>query len=251
MKELTRSYFWSPNADLEIEQTVRNCSCQQVRKSLAAAPLAPWLWLSNPWHRIHIDFAEDEKRHYFILDANSRWPEIFNMPQNTTAASMITILTELFAKYGMPVHCFSDNGPEFHSKEFTHFLKMNGVKHVRVAPYHAVSNGLVEHMVQSFRNHMKACKGSKLSIQQAIENFLLTYWSKKHPTTSSTPASLFLGCELQTRLSLLRPNMGEKVMDSQAKQKVTHDVHGKFREFYPGHWVQLRDLRKEDTWWSS
>ena len=72
------------------------------------------------------------------------------------------------------------------------FLKMNGVKHVRVAPYHAASNGLAERMVQSFKNHMKACKGSKLSIQQRIENFLLTYRSTKHPTTGRTPASLFL-----------------------------------------------------------
>ena len=111
-------------------------------------------------------------------------------------ASTITILRELFAKYGMPVHC--DNGPQFRSEEFTHFLKMNGVKHVRVAPYHAASNGLAEHIVQSFKNHMKACKGSKLSIQQRIENFLLTCPSTKHHTTGRTPANLFLGCELQT-----------------------------------------------------
>ena len=251
MKELARSYCWWPNVDLEIEQTVRNCSsCQQVRKPPAAAPLAPWLWPSNPWHRIHVDFAEDKKRHYFILvDAHSRWPEIFYMPRNTTAAATITILRELFAKYGMPVHCVSDNGPQFRSEEFTRFLKMNGVKHVRVAPYHAASNGLAERMVQSFKNHMKACKGSKLSIQQRIENFLLTYRSTKHPTTGRTPASLFLGRELRTRLSLLRPNVGEKVMDSQAKQKATHDVHSKFREFYAGDRVLVKDLRKEDTWW--
>ena len=74
MKELAGSYFWGPNVDLEIEQTVRNrSSFQQVRKPPVAAPLVPWLWPSNPWHRIHIDFAEDEKRHFIILvDAHSR-----------------------------------------------------------------------------------------------------------------------------------------------------------------------------------
>ena len=101
-------------------------------------------------------------------------------------------------KYGMPVHCISNNGPQFRSKEFPRFLKMNGVKQVRVAPYHAASNGLAERMVQSFNNHMKVCKGSKLLIQQLIENFLLTYRSTKHPTTGRTPASLFLGCQLRT-----------------------------------------------------
>ena len=43
--------------------------------------------------------------------------------------------------------------------------------------------------------------------------------------------------------------VGEDVMDFQAKQKATHDVQAKFREFYPGDRVLVRDLRKEDTWW--
>ena len=38
-------------------------------------------------------------------------------------------------------------------------------------------------------------------------------------------------------------------MDSQAKQKATHDVHAKFREFYPGGRDLVKDLTKEDTWW--
>ena len=38
-------------------------------------------------------------------------------------------------------------------------------------------------------------------------------------------------------------------MDSQAKQKVIHDMHAKFREFYPGDRIMVKDLRKENTWW--
>ena len=39
-------------------------------------------------------------------------------------------------------------------------------------------------------------------------------------------------------------------MDSQAKQKATHDVHVRMiREFYSGDRVLVKDLRKEDTWW--
>ena len=251
MKELARSYLWWPNIDQEIELTLRNCkSCQQVKKPPAVAPLTPWLWPSNPWHRIHIDYAEDEIGHYLILvDAHSRWPEIYFMRQNTSASATIAILRELFAKYGLPVHCVSDNGPQFRSEEFAHFLKVNGVKHVRVAPYHAASNGLAERMVQSFKNHMKASRGSKLSVQQRIANFLLAYRSTRHATTGRTPASLFLGRELRTRLTLLRPNVGEKVMDSQAKQKATHDAHAKFREFYPGDRIWVKDCRREHTWW--
>lgn len=78
---------------------------------------------------------------------------------------------------------------------------------------------------------------------------LLTYRSTEHPTTGRTPASLFLGRELRTRLTLVRPNVEEKVMDSQDKQKATHDTHSKFREFYPGDRILVNDLRNADTWW--
>jgi len=171
------------------------------------------------------------------------------MVRNTSAKATITILRELFAKYGLPVHCVSDNGQQFRSEEFAHLFKMNGIKHIRVAPYRAASNGLAERMFQSFKNHMTSCKGSRLSVQQSIGTFLLTSRSTKHPTTGRTPASLFLGRELRTRLTLLRPSTGEKVMDSQAKQKATHDVHVKFTEFYPGDRILVKDLRRENTWW--
>ena len=62
-------------------------------------------------------------------------------------------------------------------------MKVNGVKHIRVAPYHAASNVSGERMVHSFKNHMKACKGSKLSIKQRTSNYVLTYRSTRHPTT--------------------------------------------------------------------
>ena len=62
----------------KLKKTVRDCkSCQQVKKPPTVAPLTPWLWPSDQWHRICIDYAEDETGHYFILvDARSCWPEI-------------------------------------------------------------------------------------------------------------------------------------------------------------------------------
>lgn len=42
--------------------------------------------------------------------------------------------------------------------------------------------------------------------------------------------------------------MGE-VIDFQAKQKATDDLHSKFREFYLKDRVRVENLRKEETWW--
>ena len=250
MKEVARSFVWWPNCDKDIEITVRNCSkCQQVKSPPAVNPLTAWSWPAIPWTRVHIDYAEQGKQHFLIVvDAHSGWPEIFLM-QSTTSEATITVIRDLFSKYGIPMQVVSDNGPQFCSAEFETFLKTNGVKHVRVAPYHAASNGLAERMVQSFKRSYHSSKQDRISTHQSIANFLLTYRSTTHPTTGYTPAKLFLGRELRTRLSLIKPDAQTTVTKAQGNQKDYHDLHAKYREFYPGDAVLIKDLRKDKTWW--
>ena len=169
---------------------------------------------------------------------------------STTSAATIAALRDLFSKYGIPLQLVSDNGPQFISEEFEDFLKNNGVKHVRVAPYHAASNGAAERMVQSFKRSLSASKAQGRSLQQCLDNFLLAYRTTKHATTGQTPASMFLGRELRTRLSLVRPSTAEKVLNKQSDQKLHHDKQHGLREFFPGDRVLVKDFRREETWWS-
>ena len=118
-------------------------SCQQVRKPSVVALLTPWLWPSNPWYRVHVDYAYDNYSHF------------------TGTIRQIWIASALY------------NGPQFGSEEFAHFMKFNGVKHIRVAPYNVASNGMGERMVQSFKNHMKACKGSNYRFSNILP---ITCW---------------------------------------------------------------------------
>ena len=94
-------------------------------------------------------------RNFLIaVDAFSKWTEIIEMT-STTAANTIKVLWDMFARYGLPEQLVSDNGPQFVSSEFFEFCKSNRIKYYRVAPYHLASNGLAEHMVQSFKQSMK------------------------------------------------------------------------------------------------
>ena len=36
---------------------------------------------------------------------------------------------------------------------------------------------------------------------------------------------------------------------AQGRQKDYHDLHSKYREFYPGDAVLIKDLRQDKTWW--
>ena len=71
--------------------------------------------------------------------------------KSTAAADTIAVLRCVFASFGLPEQIVSDNGLQFVAHEFAEFLRVNGVKHIRVAPYHPSSNGALERLVQSFK----------------------------------------------------------------------------------------------------
>ena len=246
MKAMARSHVWWPKIDSVIEETV--CSCQQCSKNRTAppaAPLHPWTWPSIPWQRIHIDFATYQGNHYLIVvDAHSKWPEVLGPMRTTNAEATINALRTIFARYGLPQQIVSDNGPPFQSAEYEDFLKQNGIQRVLVSPYHPSSNGQAERFVQTFKKFMKTLS-SKTSLPQQIQNFLLSYRSTPHSTTSSTPSKLFLQREVRTRLSLVKPDTARLVAANQSKMKAYHDQHAKLREFSCGQPVLARDHRSQ------
>ena len=79
MKALAHSYLWWPGMDNQIVNMVKSCSvCQESRPTPAVAPLHPWEWPSQPWSRIHLDFAGPFLDHMFlvIVDAHSKWIDV-------------------------------------------------------------------------------------------------------------------------------------------------------------------------------
>ena len=64
MKELSRSSFWWPRLDSDIETASRTCSgCQQTQKNPATTSLHPWEWPSQPSQRLHINRRTTQRQH--------------------------------------------------------------------------------------------------------------------------------------------------------------------------------------------
>ena len=159
---------------------------------------------TRPWQRVHIDYAEYQRKYFFVaVDAHSKWPEIFAATKTTTQKT-ISILRHLFSSYGFPEEIVSDNGPQFTSDQFADFLRQNGVRHTRSAPYHPATNGAAERMVQVLKKGLTLA--SRLSVDHQLANLLLSYRSTPHSTTGVPPAELFLKRQLRTRLTLLKPD---------------------------------------------
>lgn len=193
---------------------------------------------------LHVDFAGPFEGHMYLVavDAHSKWPEVHVM-DCTTANKTIQVLRGHFSRHGTPHILVSDNGPQFCSEEFSTFLKLNGVKHIRSAPFHPATNGLAERFVQTFKHALKSSRGTA-PVQQRLDSFLLTYRNTPHATTKKTPAMLFLGRRLRLRLDCLKPSVAGIVHRSQEAQQLQRQQHAKERQFVVGDSVLVRDYRR-------
>ena len=53
----------------------------------------------------------------------------------TKASDTIKVLRSVFCRYGIPVTCVTDGGPQFIADEMEAFMKSNGINHVKSPPY--------------------------------------------------------------------------------------------------------------------
>ncbi|XP_033761665.1 uncharacterized protein K02A2.6-like [Pecten maximus] len=251
MKSVARSYVWWPNIDKQIEQLCSSClGCQRSGHMPKSAPVHPWEWPSNPWQRIHVDFAGPFMNFMFliVIDAHSKWPEVFTM-RSTTTTLTIELLRNLFARHGIPEQLVSDNGPQFISEEFRQFMKQNGIRHSTSSPYHPRTNGQAERFVQTFKQAMKNAKDEKRTLQQKLSVFLCKYRSTPHAMTNETPAKLLLGRNIRTRLDIMKPDLSARVSYRQDRMKLSRHTGETVRQFSKGQSVMVRDYRSSDRKW--
>ena len=155
------------------------------------------------------------KTYLVIVDAHSKWPEVIGMymKTSTTTASLIIELRRVFATFGLPRQVFSDNSPQFISAEFERFMKENGMKHLRSAPYHPSTNRLAERFLQSLKEALKVGERRGVPSLQCLAEFLLTYRVTPHATTNESSSKLLMGRDLRTHLGLLHLDCGSTVLD--------------------------------------
>ncbi|XP_018323747.1 uncharacterized protein K02A2.6-like [Agrilus planipennis] len=98
------------------------------------------------------------------------------------------------------------------------------------APYHPSTNGQAERCVQTVKDALRAMSTTESTLQSNINEFLRQYRKAPHATTGASPAQLFIGRDLRTRLNLVLPDdLHTKISE---KQKASFDAT--YRKFHQG-----------------
>ena len=124
--------------------------------------------------------------------------------------------------------------------------RMAYIRHVRSAPYHPASNGLVERAVQTFKDFMKKMKDG--SVEVNVLRFWLQYRITPHSTTGISPAEMLMGRRSRSRLDLAVPDIRNKVQKKQQTQKFNHDQRARSRTFQVGDTVNVRNFATGNGW---
>lgn len=255
MKSLARSFVYWPNIDEDVESFVRQCrSCAAAAKLPRKTTLSSWPIPTKPWERIHIDYAGPVDGYFYlvVVDAYSKWPEIFRTRSTTTTATL-ELLQETFARYGNPHTLVSDNGTQFVSASFKLFCDGNGIQHLTTAPYHPQSNGQAERFVDTLKRGLKKlAEGEKTVTFQHLQTFLSVYRStpNRNAPDGKSPAHLFLGREMRTSLDLLKPSSPRPTLVNEKQNDQFNRRHGAVkRAFNPDDLVYAQVHRRNKTEW--
>ena len=146
-KQRLREKVWWPGIDREIERLISTChACQLTSKPSSPPPVTMTPLPRGPWEKLCADLCGPfpSGDYLFVLvDYYSRYP-VVDIIRSVTTAAVINCLQKSFATHGLPLEITTDNGPQFISKEFSHYLDINNIKHHKVTPYWPSANGEVE-----------------------------------------------------------------------------------------------------------
>ncbi|MES9881311.1 MAG: RNase H-like domain-containing protein [Sedimenticola sp.] len=121
-KRRARHAMYWPGMNQRITEIVQACSiCMSHRPKQTSEPLMPHPVASYPWQKIGVDLCTANNKNYLVIcDYYSNYPEVCQM-KSTSSESVIKAMKFVFAGQGIPQEVFSDNGPQFSSREFNNF----------------------------------------------------------------------------------------------------------------------------------
>ncbi|XP_022792295.1 uncharacterized protein LOC111331444 [Stylophora pistillata] len=238
-----RTKVWWPGIDEDAEQYVRSChGCQLVGQATPQEPLMPTELPLGKWQDLSLDLLGPMPTGEYLLvviDYYSRYYEV-EILMSVTASQIISRLETIFAVHGLPAIITSDNGPQFRSEEFEHFLVDNGILHRKVTPQWAQANDEEERQNRSLLKSMRIAQAEGKNRRKELVHYLATYRTTPHTVTGVSPAELLFGRKIRAKMPELRETTvnDDELQDRDWEKKIKAKIYADERRG-----AQLNDLQ--------
>ena len=159
----------------------------------------------NPFEVLHLDhigpLTKDAHGNEYILvviDAFSRWIELFPT-MSTTAAETASAILNHIGRFGTPEAIHTEQGSAFHNDLITELTQLCGIEHSFATAYSSEENGIVERANQEVLRHLRALLFEQLPLVQRIMNTV------EKISTGVTPAELILSHSIRLSSHIMTP----------------------------------------------
>ena len=223
--------FWWPGMTQDLRNHIKKCGC--CRKYEAAPPVVPMrpLTCSGPGELLHVDFTSIEETVHLkeepvihnvlvLQDHFSKYVVVYVVKDQTAHTATETLRNGYFGLFGAPAYLISDQGKAFMGHIIMHLCELYGVQKLRTSPYHAQTNGQVEHMNQMIiRMIGKLEEDKKACWSEHLPELLLAYNATCSAVTGYSPYYLLFGRRPRIPVDYLFPTLCD--LPHQTKMEVS------------------------------
>lgn len=186
-----RLRYCVPAASKVIKQYIRGCpSCQRL-----AAPNK----FEVPWYQIQpndvfshwsvdcigpfpADLRTRDLHVIIAIDWLTRWVEARAVNNVDADTCSMFIYVDICCRYGVPESLRTDHGRSFDNEILVNLSHLLQINHHMSTPYYPQSNGLVERVVQTFKNALKRTIQDQIAGADGEEDEPSPYWSHLVPS---------------------------------------------------------------------
>ena len=216
---LMQEHFWWPGMTFDLRNHIKKCGhCRKYEAAPSVVPMKP-LTCSGPGELLHVDFTSIEEtvplkeepviqNVLALQDHFSKYVVAYVVKDQTARTAAKTLRNGYFGLFGAPAYLISDQGKVFTGHIITHLCKLYGVQKLRTSPYHAQTNGQVEHMNQTIIHMIgKLEKDKKVCWSKHLPELLMAYNATCSTVTGYSPYYLLFGRRLRIPVDYLFPTL--------------------------------------------
>ena len=173
---------------------------------------------SGPGELLHVDFTSIEETvplkedpvicNVLVLqDHFSKYVVAYVVKDQTARTAAKTLRNGYFGLFGAPAYLVSDQGKAFMGHVIMHLCELYGVQKLRTSPYHAQTNGQVEHMNQTIICMIGKLEDRKACWSKHLPELLLAYNATRSAVTRYSPYYLLFGRRPRIPVDYLFPTL--------------------------------------------